>query len=145
MKLIVYGESRQCELWLRPTPQELLRRWLHSMDGSPVKGEFTKAASAKSWSQIKMHFGLAVEAIRYEMDRQGWNIAGVSPTKDMVHQILTKCCGGVGTFGEMVRLSEQDTKECSKFFKNIQGWAWENLHLTISDPDKDWRDKEQKE
>ena len=54
----------------------------------------------------------AVEAIRHEMEKQGWNIAGVVPNKDMIHQILTKCCGGVGTFGEMVRLSEQDTKEC---------------------------------
>lgn len=91
-----------------------------------------------------MHFGLAVEAIRHEMEEQGWNLAGVVPTKDMVHQILTQCCGGIGTFGEMVRLSEQDTKECSQFFKNIQGWALENLHLVIPDPRPDWKELEKK-
>jgi hypothetical protein len=112
------------------------------MDGKPVRAEFTKEASLKSWSQVKMHFGLAVETIRRAMEDNGWTIAGVVPNKDMVHQILTKCCSGVGTFGEMVRLSEQDPKECVKFFENIRLWAWENLHVIIPDPDPNWRHKE---
>ncbi len=139
--LIVHGTAIQAQLWLRPTPQELLRRYLSSMEGSPVRAEFTKEGSAKSWSQVKMHFGLAVEMIRHAMYEQGWGIAGVSPTKDMVHKILSECCGGVGTFGEMVRLSEQDTKECSKFFENIRDWAAINLHIAIPDPDPNWRQK----
>ena len=86
-----------------------------------------------------MHFGLAVERIRAEMDRQGWDIAGVPINKEMVHDILTQRCGGVGTFGEMIRLSEQDTEECCKFFKNIQMWAAKNLHIDIGEPDPDWK------
>lgn len=89
-----------------------------------------------------MHFGLAVERIRHAMYEQGWNIAGVPINKEQVHDILSQRCGGVGTFGEMVRLSEQDPKECSKFFEYIRDWAAKNLHIVIPDPDKDWRDEE---
>ena len=88
-----------------------------------------------------MHFGLAVEMIRQRMSDDGIAIEGVPPSKDMIHQILTRKCAGVGPLGGTVRLSEMDTKQSAQFFENIRDWAATNLHLVIPDPDTNWKDK----
>ena len=77
--------------------------------------------------------------IRQQMIDLGWSICGVAPSKDMIHEILTKCCGGVGPLGQTVRLSEQTIDQAMKFFENIRDWAATELHLVIPDPRKDWK------
>ena len=140
--LKLHGTSKNGELWL-PNPQrELLARYLTSLDGCPVTMSLVKGGSSKSWSQVKVHFGLAVEMIRQRMIDEGWDIMGIAPNKQMIHDILSKCCGGVGPLGANVRLSEMDTKQCSQFFENIRDWAAKNLHVVIPDPDPNWKSKD---
>jgi len=100
---------------------------------------------AKSWSQVKTHFGLAVEMIRERMDDLGWDICGISPNKEMIHDILTKACGGVGELGETIRLSEMTTTQAAKYFENIRTWAATQLNLNIPDPDPLWRENKVEE
>jgi hypothetical protein len=98
-----------------------------------------RSGPAKTLNQVKAHFGLAVMMIRQQMIDLGWAICGVAPSKDMIHEILIKCCGGVGPLGQTVRLSEQTIDENMKFFENIRDWAATELHLVIPDPDPNYR------
>lgn len=120
---------------------ELLMRWLIDCEGSFVKAKWTKVGTLKSHKQVKTHFGLAVAKIRQTMIDKGWGFYGIPPNQKMIHEILTKCCGGVGPLGEMKRLSEMTTDECSKFFENIQDWAATELHIYIPKPDPNWNKK----
>ncbi len=140
--LRLHGISQEGELWLRPAQKELLRRYLTSLDGAPITMSLAKGGSSKSWSQVKVHFGLAVEMIRQRMVDEGWDIMGIAPNKEMIHDILSKCCAGVGPLGATVRLSEMDTKQASQFFENVRDWAATNLCLVIPNPDPSWRDTE---
>jgi len=136
-----HGHSKGGELVL-PLPQlELRKRFLATMEGKAVVETLRREGKSKSWSQVKTHFGLAVEMIRERMMDLGWDICGIAPNKDMIHDILTKACGGVGELGATVRLSEMTTTEAAAYFENIRAWAMTQLNLNIPDPDKNWKDK----
>jgi hypothetical protein len=109
------------------------------LDGKSVVETLKKQGHAKSWNQVKAHFGLCVEMIRQRMDELGWDIMGICPNKDMIHEILTQCCGGVGETGEIVRLSDMTTAQAAAYFDNIRNWAAIQLNLIIPDPDPNWR------
>jgi hypothetical protein len=59
----------------------------------------------------------------------------------MIHEILKKCCGGVGENGQTMSFSEMDTEQRSKFFENCRAWAATQLSLNIPDPDPNWKVK----
>lgn len=134
-----YGQAMAGELRLQRGQSELRRQLLLSMEGKPVKETLSKVGKAKSWSQVKTHWGLAVEMIRQAMIDKGWAICGVAPNKNMIHDILTKACGGVGDLGEVVRLSEMTTAHACQYFENIRDWAATQLNIVIPDPDPNWR------
>ena len=136
-----YGEIQKGRLTL-PVLQKLQReQFLTNLkDGTQVTETITKEAKSKSHQQVKMHFGLAVSMIRQEMIDSGYGIFNCAPTVDMVHEILTKCCGGVGDGGECLRLSEMSTTQAAAFFENIRDWAATQLHIVIPDPDPNWRE-----
>ena len=93
----------------------------------------------KTKKQLGAYFGLAVAMIRQAMEDAGWDICGVCPNKEMIHEILLKACGGVGTMGECKRLSEMSIQEAVQFFENCRAWAATQLHITIPGPDPKWR------
>jgi len=142
MSLELHGEIKNGEIWLPLNQAELRKRWLASLkEGTKVIESLRKEGKAKSWSQVKTHFGLAVEMIRQRMIELGWGVCGIAPNKDMIHDILTKACGGVGEMGEVVRLSEMTTTQASALFENVRDWAATQLNLVIPDPDPTWREK----
>jgi len=96
----------------------------------------------KTHQQVKTHFGLAVMMIRQRMIDLGLSIFGVEPNKDMVHEILTRTCAGVGGGGTIVRLSDQTVTETMQFFENIRDFAAKQLHLVIPDPDIHWKESQ---
>ena len=136
------GIAKNGHYKLQMPNDELLMRWLKDCEGSFVKAKWTKVGKQKSHKQVKTHFGLAVAMIRQTMIDKGWSICGVAPNKKMIHEILTKCCGGVGPLGEMKRLSEMTTEEAFKFFENVRDWASTQLGIYIPDPDPHWKDKD---
>ncbi len=142
MALDTYGLPMGGELRLQPGQSELRRQWLLSMEGKPVRETLTGAGKPKSWSQVKCHWGLAVEMIRQKMIHEGWGVCGVAPNKQMIQEILTKACGGVGELGSIVRLSEMTTANAAQYFENIRDWAATQLNICIPDPDPNWRDAE---
>ena len=137
----LHGQVKNGEFVLPLMQLELRKRLLVSMEGKRVVETLRKEGKSKSWSQVKTHFGLAVEMIRERMIDLGWDICGIAPNKQMVHDILTKACGGVGELGATVGLSEMTTTEAAAYFENIRDWAVTQLNLNIPDPDPNWKDK----
>lgn len=121
--------------------EELRMRLLTEYAGKSMTERLFVSGRAKTSNQVRAHFGLAVAMIRDRMIELGWTICGVAPNKEMIHEILTKTCGGVGELGSSVRLSAMTTDQAMKFFENIRDWAATQLHLYIPDPDKNWRTK----
>jgi len=133
--------SKDGTLRFPPAQEKLRMHWLIDCSGKSVTERLHVSGRAKSQSQVKTHFGLAVMMIREKMIELGWDICGVAPNKEMIHEILTKACMGVGPLGEIVRLSEQTVDQNIKTFENIRAWAATQLGLNIPNPDKDWRSK----
>jgi len=136
------GVAKNGRYVLPPTNDELLTRWLSDCEGHFVKAKWTKVGKPKTAKQVRTHFGLAVAVTRQAMIDKGWAICGVPPNKSMVHEILSKACGGVGPLGENVRLSEMTSDQCVKYFENICDWAATELGAFIPSPDPNWRNKE---
>ena len=125
---------------LPPMQQELHARWMADCGTSFIRARWTKVGTSKTEKQVKTHFGLAVERVRQAMIEKGYGICGVPPNKDMVHDILSKACGGVGPLGEHVRLSEMTSEECCRYFENIKDWVSNELHIVIPEPDPNWKE-----
>jgi hypothetical protein len=142
MMLEIIGLAKEGRLMFQPNSAQLYTRWLLDSENSFVKCRLTRVGKSKTHKQCKTHFGLAVAIIREAMADKGWAICGVTPNKEMIHEILLKSCGGVGPLGAMKRLSEMTTKEASQFFENIRDWAATQLGVYIPDPDINWKDKE---
>jgi len=136
------GVAKDGRYILPPMQEELHTRWLNDCGNSFVKAKWTKVGNPKTHKQVKTHFGLSVERVRQAMIAKGYGICGVPPTKDMVHKILSKACGGVGPLGANVRLSEMTSAECMQYFENIRDWSAKELQCAIPDPDPSWRSKE---
>ena len=143
--LVLIGVAKNGRWILPPSAEQLYTRLLIDSEGKFVKGQFSRVGKNKTWKQVKTHFGLAIAMIREAMIDKGWGVCGIAPNKLMVHEILLKCCGGVGELGSMKRLSEMTTTEESQFFENIRDWAANELHIVIPDPDTNWRAKDGKE
>lgn len=122
-----------------PAQEQLRMRWLIDCSGKSVCERLHINGRAKTSNQVKAYFGLAVTMIRQQMIDLGYGIFGAEPSKDMIHEILIKCCGGVGPLGQTVRLSEQTIDQAMRFFENIRDWSASELHLVIPNPDKNWR------
>jgi len=136
--------SKQGKDFVRSETQiNQFRQWWNTIkDGTMIQCEYKVFRPQKSHNQVKAHFGLVVEMIRRRMDELGWDICSVLPNKEMIHEILKKCCGGVGDNGETMGLSEMDVEQAMRFFENCRTWAATQLSLNIPEPDKNWRDKE---
>lgn len=137
--LEIIAVARQGKLVYQKTADELLTRLLSESEGKFVKCRYSRVGAHKTHKQVKTHFGLAVVMIREAMIDKGWAICGVAPNKEMIHEILLKCCGGVGPLGEMKRLSEMTTTEAVQFFENVRDWAASQLNIYIPNPDPNWR------
>jgi len=122
-----------------PTQDALRGQWLRDSEGKFVKERLSRSGPAKTLNQVKAHFGLSVAMVRQQMIDLGWSICGIAPNKTMVHEILTKSCGGVGPLGETKRLREMTIDQAMKFFENIRDWSAQELHLVIPEPRKDWK------
>lgn len=121
------------------------KQWLsRQKDGVSVRCVMTVVHDKdKSWQQVKAHFGLVVSMIRDRMIELGFDICGVYPNREMVHDILKKACSGVGDNGECLGFSEMSTAQASRFFDNCRVWAATQLQLYIPDPDPNWRENDQ--
>jgi hypothetical protein len=139
--LELIGQAKNGHWILPPNAEQLFTRLLLDCENNFIRGQFSKVGPHKTYKQVRTHFGLAVTLIREAMVEKGWALCGVSPNKEMIHEILLKSCGGVGPLGEMKRLSEMTTDEASKFFENIRDWAATQLGVYIPDPDPNWKDK----
>uniref|UniRef100_A0A6M3JC02 Uncharacterized protein n=1 Tax=viral metagenome TaxID=1070528 RepID=A0A6M3JC02_9ZZZZ len=142
MSIEFFGKVKDSQLWLPRQQVQLRQHFLSQIEGKAVYETLRKAGPSKSLNQVKAHFGLAVQLIRERMIELGWGIAGVEPNKEFIHEILTKCCGGVGEDGAVVRLSDMTTSQAAAFFDNIRTWSATQLNLCIPDPDPAWKEKQ---
>lgn len=127
------------KITLSAVQKQLRDRLLAEMkNGQLVKETLIKEGRSKSSNQVKSHFGLVVEMIRKRFEDMGIDVCGICPNKLMIHDILKKCCGGVGELGENLGLSEMTTTQASKFFENCRTWAATQLQLDIPDPNPNW-------
>ena len=123
-----------------PQSSESLRgRWLNESEGKYVTERLLRRTVHGTLQQGKAHWGLAVTMIRERMIELGWDVCGIAPNKEMIHEILLKACGGVGDLGECLRFHEMSVGQRMQFFENIRAWAATQLQLNIPDPDKNWR------
>ena len=137
--LEILGVAKGGKCILQPANEELLMRWLIGCESKFVKAKWVRVGTPKTRKQLGVHFGLAVAIIRQAMIDKGWGICGIPPNQKMVHEILSKSCGGVGPLGENVRLSEMTSDQCSRFFENIQDWSAKELGIVIPNPDPNWK------
>ena len=135
-----HGIVKDGGLWLPRMQADLRHHHLEQWEGKAIIETLRKQGKAKSQSQLGVHFGLCVQMIRDRMAELGWDICGILPNKDMIHEILTKCCGGVGEDGAVVRLSDMTTSQAAAFFDNIRTWSATQLNLCIPDPRPDWKE-----
>jgi flavodoxin len=141
--LTLLGSKQGRQIQRSETQLNQFYQWLDNLkDGTMIKAEYKIFRAKHSDNQRKAHFGLVVDMIRQQMEELGWDICGVLPNKKMIHEILKKCCGGVGSNGETMGLSEMDTEQASKFFENCRTWAASQLSLNIPDPDPNWKSHE---
>jgi hypothetical protein len=140
--LQLHGHVKNGRLTFQPPNDELYMRWLSDCEDKSVTVRLSRSGPMKTNRQLGAYFGLAVTMIREAMIDKGWSICGVAPNKKMIHEILSKCCGGIGPVGEMKRLSDMTIDEAVKFFENVRDWAAAQLHIYIPDPDPNWKDKE---
>ena len=136
------GQVKDGHFWLSHSQAKLRAFNLSKWEGKEVLETLRRAGKSKSLNQVRAHFGLCVQLIREQMIDMGWDICGIAPNKDMIHEILIKSCGGVGEDGAMVRLSDMTTSQAAAFFDNIRTWAATQLHLVIPDPNPNWRELE---
>ena len=136
-----HGQVIDGRLVFPPMQEQLRCDWLKSSGGKYVVEKLYRRGTLRTSNQIKTHFGLAVEMIRQKMIELGWSICGVSPNKQMVHEILTKTCMGVGDMGDTIRLSEQTIEQNMQTFENIRDWSATQLNLCIPDPDPAWKER----
>src|SRR4030042_2908976 len=107
LKLLGSKQGRQ--IIRSETQLKQFYQWLDSIkDGTMIVAEYKVFRAYRSQNQVNAHFGLVIEMIRKQMKELGWDICGVLPNKEMIHEILKKCCGGVGENGETMGLSEMD-------------------------------------
>ena len=137
--LTLHGQVQNGHLTYQPPNDQLYTRWLSACDGKYVTVRLSRSGPSKTTKQLGAYFGLAVAMIRQAMIDKGWDICGVAPNKQMIHEILLKACGGVGPMGEMKRLSEMTIEEAARFFENVRTWAATQLNINIPDPDPNWR------
>jgi len=115
-------------------------RWLNESEGKYVTVRLCRRGPSKTQKQLGAYFGLAVDKIREAMIDKGWDICGVAPNKEMIHEILLRTCGGVGEMGACIRLSNMTIEQASKFFENVRTWAATQLNINIPDPDPLWKE-----
>lgn len=138
--LEIVGRAQQGRLVFQKSAEELLTRLLLDCENKFIKCRYSRIGLHKTHQQVKTHFGLAVAMIRDAMIEMGWSICGISPNKEMIHEILLKACGGVGELGQSKRLSEMTTAEAAQFFENIRDWAATQLGINIPNPDPNWQE-----
>ncbi len=117
------------------------RQWLRTLkEGTVLVVDMRIKRPEKSHQQVKAHFGLCVTMVRERMIELGYGVFNCPPSKDMVHEILTKACMGVGDHGKSIRMSspEMTTARMAKVFENIRDFAATELQLVIPDPNPDW-------
>lgn len=120
---------------------KLRENYLRSLkDDTVVIEELHTESKSKTSKQVKTHFGLVVALIREKMGELGWDICGVLPNKDMIHEILKRSCGGVGDNGELISMRNMTIKQAMEFFDNCRKWAATQLDLDIPNPDPNWRE-----
>ncbi len=122
------------------------RQWLSTLeDGTKLVVEMRIWRPQKTHQQVKAHFGLCVTMVRERMIELGYGVFNCPPSKDMVHDILTKACMGVGDHGESIRMSspEMTTARMARVFENIRDFAATELHLVIPDPNPNWQSEDE--
>lgn len=138
----LHGTLQDGRVVLSETQEELEIRYLTSLkNGTMVRKTYTREGPMKTNKQVKTIFGLIVEKVRFRLAEMGVGICNVPANKEMVYAILKKACGGVGDLGETLGLSEMTIDQASLFFENCRDWAATELHLTIPEPDPNWREK----
>ena len=124
-----------------PNAEELYMRTLSESEGKLLRVRISRSGPIKTHKQLGAYFGLAVASIREAMIDRGWSICGVAPNQQMIHEILSQSCGGVGMNGQVKRVSQMSIEEMAQFFDNVRDWAAQELHVVIPDPRPDWKDK----
>jgi len=141
--LELYGQVKNGRLIYPPNADELYMRLLNKCEGKFLRVRISRVGPQKTQKQLGAYFGLAVARIREKMIEHGWTICGVVPNQQMIHEILSMSCGGVGPHGEVKRVSKMTIDEMVQFFQNVKEWAWTQLGADIPEPDPNWRDKEE--
>jgi len=141
--LEIIGQVKNGCLIYPPNADELYMRLLSACEGKSLRVRISRVGPKKTRNQLGAYFGLAVEMIRQAMIDKGWDICGIAPNKEMIHEILLKSCGGVGDHGETIRLSdpEMTIEKMMQFFENVRTWAATQLYISIPDPDPNWKSK----
>ena len=140
--LELYAKVTKGCLKFHPPNDELYMRWLNVSEGKSVTVRLSRRGPMKTNKQLGAYFGLAIARIREAMIDKGWTICGVAPNIQMIHEILSMSCGGVGPMGETLRVSQMTIDQMMQFFENVRDWAATQLNVYIPDPDPNWRNHE---
>lgn len=138
----LHGWIEKGELKFPPIQNQLKKQFLATLkDGTAIRETLIREGRAKSWKQVKAIFGVPVEMVRLRLYEMRVDVCGVPVNKEMVYDILKKCCFGVGDMGETLGVSEMTTLQAKQAYSNCQTWAATQLSLVIPDPDPLWAEK----
>ena len=150
--LELHGTSKDGKFHLSKVQYDLKMDFLMKNDGKAVVEILKRETKKRSLSQLKAHFGLALQTIVDEFDDRGWDSSfiynmekptGVPVTKATLQQYFYALYPTTNDKGEFITMSDDDfdTVKEMTFFDAIRNHAASQWSIVIDDPDPLWREK----
>jgi len=150
--LQLHGTVKDGKFVLTKAQYTLKQDFLRKNEGKAIVEILKKEVKKRSLSQLKAHFGLALQTIVEEFDDRGWDSSfiynmekptGVPINKDMLQQYFYALYPTCNDKNELITLSHDDfdTVKEMTFFDAIRNHAASQWSIYIENPDPLWREK----
>ena len=151
--LELHGAIKDGKFHLSKVQYELKMDFLRKNDGKNIVEILKRETKKRSLSQLKAHFGLALQTIVDEFEDRGWDSSfiynmdkptGVPVNKAMLQQYFYALYPTTNDKGEFITMSHEDftTVKEMTLFDAIRNHAASQWSIVINDPDPNWKDKD---
>ena len=146
----LHGEIKDDQFWLPRPLAEYRRRHLKKYNGRKAVEIIKLEVNPKTHSQVKNHFGNALQRIVDECEHRGYDSSmlynmeiptGVPIDFDQLQQYFYAHYPTYNDDGVLITMSHDDytTVHASRFFESIRNHAASQWGIIIPDPNPNWR------
>ncbi len=151
--LETHGKVENGKYVISKVQYDLKQDYLKKNEGRNIVEILKRETKQRSLSQLRAHFGLALQTIVEAFDERGWDSSfiynmpiptGVPVNKDMLQQYFYALYPTTNDKGEIITLSHEDfdTVKEMTFFDAIRNHTSSQWSIYIPDPDPNWKDKQ---